>query len=125
MAGQLTIDTLKASSGVLATQNGMTGIGKAWANFNMTGGTITIRDSFNVSSITYNGTGDFSATFTTAMPNANFVVAGTAGYNLGSQTGQALQPVANGFATTGVRCQVTNDGAGQNTVYVGFAIFSS
>jgi hypothetical protein len=71
MAGTLTIDTLRAGSGVLATQNGMTGIAKAWVNFNGTG-TVAIRDSFNVSSITDNGTGDYTVNFTTAMPNANY-----------------------------------------------------
>jgi len=76
MAGQLTIDTLKASSGVLATQNGMTGIAKAWVNFNGTG-TVAIVGSFNVSSITDNGTGDYTVNFTTAMPNANYAVVTT------------------------------------------------
>ena len=71
MAGQLTIDTLKASSGVLATQNGMTGIAKAWVNFNGTG-TVAIRDSFNVSSITDNGTGDYTVNFTTALSSASY-----------------------------------------------------
>jgi hypothetical protein len=74
MAGSLTISTLKDSSGVLATQNGMTGIAKAWINFDAT--TSTIRGSFNVASITKIGTGRFTITFTTAMPNANYVVTG-------------------------------------------------
>ena len=73
MAGTLTIDTLKASSGVLATQNGMTGIAKAWVNWN--GSTATIRDSFNVSSVTRSATGNYLVNFTTAMPNANYAVA--------------------------------------------------
>jgi hypothetical protein len=72
MAGQITISTLKDDAGVLATQNGMTGIAKAWVNFNGTG-TPAIRASFNVSSITDNGTGDYTINFTTAMPNANYV----------------------------------------------------
>jgi len=71
MAGALTISTLNNDTGVLATQNGMTGIAKAWVNFNGTG-TVAIRDSFNVSSITDNGTGDYTINFTTAMPNANY-----------------------------------------------------
>lgn len=75
MAGQLTIDTLKASSGVLATQNGMTGIAKAWVNFSDTG-SITINNQFNVSSVTLNASGDYTINFTTAMPNANFVASG-------------------------------------------------
>jgi len=71
MAGALTISTLNNDTGVLATQNGMTGIAKAWVNFNGTG-TVAIRDSFNVSSITDNGTGRYTVNFTTAMPNANY-----------------------------------------------------
>ena len=70
MAGQLTIDTLKASSGVLATQNGMTGIPKAWVSFAGLSGTIN--SSFNVSSVTRNGTGDYTLNFTTALANANY-----------------------------------------------------
>jgi hypothetical protein len=71
MAGALTISTLNNDTGVLATQNGMTGIAKAWVNFNGTNGTI--RDSFNVSSTTRNSIGDYTINFTTVMPNANYV----------------------------------------------------
>ena len=49
---------------------------KAWVNFNGTG-TVAIRDDFNVSSITDNGTGTYTVTFTTAMANANYVTLGT------------------------------------------------
>lgn len=75
MAGSLTISTLKDSSGVLATQNGMTGICKAWVNFQGGNGNTagTINGSFNVSSITVSSTGIFYVNFTTAMPNANYV----------------------------------------------------
>jgi hypothetical protein len=47
------------------------GTAKAWVNFNGTG-TVAIRASFNVSSITDNGTGDYTVNFTTAMPDANY-----------------------------------------------------
>lgn len=73
MAGALTISTLKDDTGVLATQNGMTGIAKAWVNFNGTG-TPAIRSSFNVSSITDNGTGNYTVNYTTAMPNTNYAI---------------------------------------------------
>ena len=46
-------------------------ISKAWVNFNGTG-TVAIRDSYNVSSSTDNGTGDYSVVFSTAMSNANY-----------------------------------------------------
>ena len=44
---------------------------RAWVNFNGTG-TVAIRASGNVSSITDNGTGDYTVNFATAMPDANY-----------------------------------------------------
>lgn len=44
---------------------------RAWVNFDGTG-TVAIRASGNVSSITDNGTGDYSINFSTALPDANY-----------------------------------------------------
>jgi hypothetical protein len=44
---------------------------RAWVNFNGTG-TVAIRASGNVTSITDNGTGNYTVNFTTAMPDANY-----------------------------------------------------
>jgi hypothetical protein len=44
---------------------------RAWVNFNGTG-TVAIRASGGVASITDNGTGDYTVNFTTAMPDANY-----------------------------------------------------
>jgi hypothetical protein len=44
---------------------------KAWVNFKGTG-TVEIRGSYNVSSITDNGTGNYTVNFTTAMVDANY-----------------------------------------------------
>lgn len=44
---------------------------RAWVNFNGTG-TVAIRASGNVTSITDNGVGNYTANFTTAMPDANY-----------------------------------------------------
>jgi len=74
MAGALTISTLNDSSGVLSVRNGMTGIAKAWVNYNI--GSQLINNSFNVSSVTYNATGNFTVNFATSMPNANYVPCG-------------------------------------------------
>ena len=49
---------------------------RAWVNFNGTS-TVAIRASGNVSSITDNGTGDYTVNFTTAMPDANFSAVAT------------------------------------------------
>lgn len=46
---------------------------RAWVNFNGTG-TVAIRASGNVSSITDNGVGDYTVNFTTAMQDANYAI---------------------------------------------------
>ena len=48
---------------------------RAWVNFNGTG-TVAIRASGNVSSITDNGVGDYTINFTTAMLDANYSMSG-------------------------------------------------
>lgn len=60
---------------------------RAWVNFNGTG-SPAIRASGNVTSITDNGTGNFSVVFTTAMPDVNYaasIAAGDAGVNTAKQ----------------------------------------
>lgn len=64
-------------SGVLKCQaNGVTTNALAWVNFNGTG-TVAIRSSYNVSSITDNGTGDYTVNFTTALSDANYAFVAT------------------------------------------------
>lgn len=53
---------------------------KAWVNFNGTG-TVAIRASYNVTSITDNGTGAYTVNFTTAMPDLNYSTVGSSWYN--------------------------------------------
>jgi hypothetical protein len=48
---------------------------RAWVNFNGTG-TVAIRGSGNVTSITDNGVGNYTINFTTAMPDVNYSVSG-------------------------------------------------
>ena len=61
----LRVNTLQTQAGVEVYT------AKAWVNFNGTG-TVAIRASGNVSSITDNGTGDYTVNFTTAMVDANY-----------------------------------------------------
>ena len=67
----LRVNTLQDATG--NNQPAMPGAAKAWVNFNGTG-TVAIRQAFNVSSITDNGTGAYTLNFTTAMPDANYAV---------------------------------------------------
>lgn len=71
---------------------------RAWVNFNGTG-TVAIRASGNVTSITDNGTGDYTVNFTTAMSDANYAVSGG-----GSRTVvNMLCITVRTFATTSVK----------------------
>ena len=62
---------------------------RAWVNFIGTG-TVTIRDSGNVSSVSDNGTGNYVVNFTTAMANANYSAPSSAGGNAYNQARMAL-----------------------------------
>jgi len=75
MAGTLVIDTLKSSTtSPVAFQNTSgTAIGtlcRAWVNF--VGSSGSINASFNVSSVTRNGTGDYTLNFTSSLADANY-----------------------------------------------------
>ena len=131
MAGRLVVSTLNNDTGVLATQNGMTGIAKAWARF--TGSTGAIEGSFNVSSITRNAAGDYTVNFTTAMPNANYATVANCPYI----AGVALTIAATNWSvvsaayvtptTTAYRIAVTSTSAttGYDPNFISTAAFSS
>lgn len=76
MAGTLTISTLSDGTNSTSATNCIQGSAKAWVNFNGTG-TVAIRASYNVSSITDNGTGDYTINFTNALSDANYSLVGT------------------------------------------------
>lgn len=67
----LKVNTLQTAAGVEVYTC------KAWVNFNGTG-TVAIRGSGNVSSITDNGPGEYTVNFTNAMTDANYAVTGSA-----------------------------------------------
>jgi uncharacterized protein (AIM24 family) len=79
---------------------------RAWVNFNGTG-TVAIRGSGNVSSITDNGTGDYTVNFTTAMPDANYAIglSGSAGNGEGF-TGQQNVNLDPNVAPTASACGI-------------------
>lgn len=95
---------------------------KAWVNFNGTG-TVAIRASFNVSSITDNGTGDYTVNFATALPDANYAAVGVA--QVGLITGGIFfGPYVNAPTTSAYRCVGTNfGGAPSDLEYASLAFF--
>lgn len=75
---------------------------RAWVNFNGTG-TVAIRNSRNVSSITDNGTGDYTVNFTTDLPSATYVISGFASI---SSNSTALVCGGQSFSQTASACRV-------------------
>lgn len=97
---------------------------RAWVNFNGTG-TVAIRASGNVSSITDNGVGDYTVNFTSAMSDANYATVGTASrsaYNAANNPGgfgQRTQPTASSFRV----CTSNGSGVNEDSIEVCVSIF--
>jgi len=82
--GKIKADTLEHSTaGSLDTQYVVNGSAKAWNSFNGTG-TVAIRDSFNVSSLTDSTTGQYATVFTNSMSNGNYSHSGFAEHDGGT-----------------------------------------
>ena len=80
----------------------------AWVNFNGTGA-VAIRQSFNVSSITDNGTGNYTVNFTTAMVDVNYAVQCQASFvTTGTGSGRNCLPNQRDKATSSYR-QINTD----------------
>jgi hypothetical protein len=67
---------LVTSEGGAATMQLQQGLAKAWVNFDGTAGSLSARDSLNSSSLTDNGTGDYTVTHSSSMGNANYMASG-------------------------------------------------
>jgi hypothetical protein len=112
MASELRVDTLKDSSGNNSV--GMAyvaeGSAKAWANLNGTG-TIALRDSFNVASVTDAATGISQFSFSNNMSNANYsapYIGGNGTTNGVDDTSLLLRPVTGNIATSSYRTAFVN-----------------
>jgi hypothetical protein len=130
MAGTLVITTLSDGTNSTSATNCIQGSAKAWVNFNGTG-TVAIRASYNVSSITDNGTGDYTVNFTNALANANY----SASCASVEDTSGSGTPVTNRFlyparvtpSASNIRlnCQEATTGAMRDMEFGYCAIFSS
>jgi hypothetical protein len=131
--GSLLTDTVQSStSGTPPQFNDGSGtqvgtLCRAWVNFNGTSsGTITPRASFNVTSVTKNGTGNYTITFTNALPDANYcqIVCGgnTANTEILSMVGNISANPA--YTTTSTRAYFDNaSGTNVDPTYANVAIF--
>lgn len=104
-----TFTTPNINSAQIATVTGTAPLysARAWVNFNGTG-TVAIRASGNVSSITDNGTGDYTVNFTTAMPDASYA----AQFSPNVSSPNSLTPRVSSTTTSGIRVLVVDSGGG-------------
>ena len=107
----LRVDTIQNAAGTDSPIS-VPGTAKAWVNFNGTG-TVAIRASYNVSSITDNGTGDYTVNYTTAMTDSSYSVVSTAqrGDGAGGIIGQVQGTTSNAYTsitTTSARIKTIN-----------------
>jgi hypothetical protein len=91
---------------------------RAWINFNGTG-TVTIRASGNVSSITDNGTGDYTVNFATALSDANYAVIGSCKNGYGGLASGPFTITTEVYATSSIRVGVYGTNGGSNNTAFG------
>ena len=75
---EIRTDTISAANGTDPVTLTKQSAAKAWVNFNGSG-TISIRDSQNVSGLVDNGSGDYTANISSNMSNANYSASFTTG----------------------------------------------
>lgn len=100
MAGTITAGTLSDGSNSTSTTNCIQGSAKTWVNFNGSPATPTIAASYNVSSITKGGTGNYTVNFTNALSDANYSWHGQARFNTTSEANGILSTRSNDSKTT-------------------------
>jgi hypothetical protein len=96
-------------------------LAKAWVNFNGTG-TVAIRASGNVSSITDNGAGDYTVNFATAMADANYAVIGASDRGSPGRTFMTYQ-ATTAPTTSAVRVAVGDFGTAYDSSFINIAVF--
>ena len=116
------VQTADGSGIVKVQSNGVTTNALAWVNFNGTG-TVAIRSSYNVSSITDNGTGDYTVNFATALADANYSLVGLCRINDNNLNNITLSSASN--PTTTAARVITNQGTLFDADYVNVAIFGN
>jgi hypothetical protein len=115
----LRVDAIQnRTGGDLITAKGMA---RAWVNFDGTG-TVAIRDSFNVSSITDNGVGNYTLNFTTAMPSASYSVAGVVQFDTtNGRSPRVFHPML--YNTGSLRINTVSTSSSEDLPYINVVIF--
>jgi hypothetical protein len=95
------------SNGTVSTSsaNVIQGSAKAWVRATVSGGVVTVNNSYNILSVTRNSTGIFTFVMTNGMPNANYSVT-----SIGSSDPTNTYPVWANITPTGIPPTTTQFG---------------
>ena len=125
MASTLKINTLTGvtTAGSIAvtgegnstTTNLQQGLNKSWCHWNQDS-TQASRDSLNIATLTDNGTGDTTFTFTSNMGNANYAFVGYGSQHIGTNAG---------FSAYETDAQTTSQSNKFRSITVGGAVFDA
>jgi hypothetical protein len=127
MAGTLTISTLSDGTNSTSSTNCIQGSAKAWVNFNGVT-SITVRASYNVSSVTRNALGDYTINLTTALSDANgSVVIGESYLNTRGDAWSNHNTIAGGYmassSTVNVQTGINSANAYYDVTTLSVAVF--
>ena len=101
--------TIVAGAGNITTTNVEQGLAKVWVQFDGQASGAASRDSFNVGSMTDNGTGNYTVNFSNNMFNDDYASAGIG--NTQAVTSEAV-------ATTGITLLSANASGSQSDVTI-------
>jgi hypothetical protein len=120
MASELRVNTLKDASGnnSIATSFVAGGSAKSWSNFN--GTDDTIRDSFNVSTLTDRGSGLWTLTVTNSFGNDDYSGSGSAAdsYPDADARNRMILNMPNSASEIYINGFTTDGGADSTLVYI-------
>ena len=112
MAGTIVASTLSDGTTTSSVTDAVKGSARAWVNFNGVT-TATIRASYNVSSVTRNGIGDYTINFTNTLADANYSVNVSAIY--GTNGTNIIFPTLSTTGMLNTGCRVINIPSGGGT----------
>ena len=122
------ISPLRLREGLNASGSAPVYACRAWVNFDgTTASPSTIRASGNVSSVTKNGTGNYTINFTTALPNANYSIVSSVRREESTTVDslRRLLPMFITYATTSIRMLIveTSNPALRDALYCNVQLF--
>jgi hypothetical protein len=110
MPGTLVITTLSDGTNSTSATNLTKAPCVAWVNWSGNASPTTIRAAYNVSSVTFNGGGDYTVNFTTALIDANYAATACSGLTgSGVSNSQSVLCIKEGSTPTSSAIRFTNN----------------